>query len=147
MCGGETHSLSTCVWRGNTFCHFCTNGSLSLQKVISLFQISFTKQQINRIILLAHKSSIASRFQEQGYKLLVRWYRFLALLNKLYLHISRLCWHCNKEPGTLLHIFWLCHLLTPFCKEVVNMIKQLTSVDLGLDPLGYLLLLNVLPLR
>lgn len=154
---GHWHPLSSYVCRGNMYhirCHFFIltieppEGHVPsyIRRWEEDLQISFTTMQTERIISLAHKSSIASRFQEQGYKLLVRWYMFPALLNKLYLQASNICWQCKKEPGTLFHIFWACPLIISFWKEVGNWIKQLTSVDLGSDPLGYLLHLNAIPL-
>lgn len=40
-------------------------------------------QQTEKILLLAHKSSIANHYQESGYKIVTQWYRVPYLLHKM----------------------------------------------------------------
>lgn len=108
-------------------------------------QISLSKVQINRDILLAHSSSIASRFQDQDYKLLSKWYKVPVLLNKLTKSPS--CVGGVRENLVHYYIISICPSLQQFWAGVKNLVLQLTSEDIGTDPLGNLLHLNKVPLR
>lgn len=60
---------------------------------------TFPTTQVERAILFEHKCSIANKFQEWGYKILHRWYRFPITLHKMFPHVSNLCWRCGWEEG------------------------------------------------
>lgn len=47
--------------------------------------------------------------------------------------MSETCWRCNKEIGTLLHIWWQREMLMPFWSKVKEAIYQITESKLTLD--------------
>lgn len=102
---------------------------------------------MEKILLLAHKSSIANHYQESGYKIVTRWYRVPYLLHKIDQTISDKCWRCNAEVGTINHIFWTCPVLRPFWEGVTTTIQSLTSVELKVNPAACLLHLTERPIR
>lgn len=103
---------------------------------------AFSKDQKERILYFAHRSSIASRFQEVGFKILTRWYRVPTLLNKIYLSVPSTCWRCQQPNGLLLHIFWTCPRVHPFWDAIRRMVFRLTNISLADDPAQCLLHLN-----
>lgn len=106
-----------------------------------------TTQQRERVLVLAHKSSIASHYQEAGYKILTRWYRVPYVLHKMNPSLSDRCWRCDREEGSMLHVFWSCPLLRPFWEGVSSTIQSLTSVDLRDNPAACLLHLTTRPIQ
>ena len=54
--------------------------------------------------------------------------------------MTNLCWRCQKEEGTLLHIFWNCERVKDFWKMISEVIEEITEMSLGEDPATYLLL-------
>lgn len=107
----------------------------------------FTTQQREKVLALAHKSSIASHYQESGYKILTRWYRVPYMLHKMNPSLSDRCWRCGTEVGSMLHVFWSCPILRPFWEEVTSTIQSLTSVELKDNPAACLLHLTTRPTR
>lgn len=67
----------------------------------------FTDKQCTCILYFAHESSIASKFQEPGHKIVTRWYRVTAKLHRI-----------------TLHIFWTCLRVRPFWLEVCKLIHN-----------------------
>lgn len=53
---------------------------------------TLTDKQRDHVLFFAHRSSISTRYQETGYKLLTCWYRALSLLHKIFPSVSSLYW-------------------------------------------------------
>lgn len=77
-----------------------------------------------------HKGSMNVSIQENGYKTCSRWYRTPVKLHKYYPEISPLCWRCNADPGSLLHIWWDCPLIQHFWREIHRLTTNITSYPL-----------------
>ena len=101
--------------------------------------ITFTEIQKKKILLFAHKASMATKYQEGGYKILTRWYRTPAVLNRMYPQVANQCWRCQNAEGTIFHIFWECPKLKEFWTMVSETVLEVTEVDLGDNPSAFLL--------
>lgn len=101
--------------------------------------VLFSKAQENKILLFTHKASMASRYQEGGYKILTRWYRTPTVLNRIFPQVSSLCWRCQGAEGTMVHIFWECPGLKEFWKMASETINEISGVSLGENPAAFLL--------
>lgn len=56
------------------------------------------------------------------------------LLQRKYTNgIPNVCCRCNKEKGTMLHIWWHCDRLVPFWSKVKEIIYQIMETKLTLD--------------
>lgn len=77
--------------------------------------------------------------QENGYKILTRWYRTPSLLHTFSPTIPDTCWRCGKAKGTMLHVWWECDLIQPYWKEVHDLITHITTYSLTYSPAQYLL--------
>lgn len=106
--------------------------------------VTFTQKQKAKMLKSIHKTSIASRYQEGGYKILTRWYRTPSALQKIFPQVSDRCWRCKRGEGTMLHIFWECEEIKSFWGMVEETIKDITGVSLGSNPAAFLL--NDVPL-
>lgn len=82
--------------------------------------------------------------QECGFKIITRWYRTPTMLHKYFPLISDRCWRCNREEGSMLHVWWSCPLIQSFWKSVHKTIILVTSENLSFDPAQYLLHFNSL---
>ena len=69
-----------------------------------------------------------------------RWYRTPVVLNQIFPQVSNLCWRCQKEEGTLLHIFWNCEGVKDFWKMVSEVVEEITEMSLGENPATFLLM-------
>lgn len=123
--------------------HTSQNDPSYLKKWERDLNVTFTEDQKNRILFFAHKSSLCSKYQEITYKILTRWYRTPSVLASIFPDHSPLCWRCNTQTGTLLHIFWECPVLTPFWRQVLEIIYKLTYVSLQDNPAA--IFLNLTP--
>ena len=100
----------------------------------------FTQEQKDRILRFTHKASIASKYEEGGYKILTRWYRTPTVLHRIYPEISDICWRCLEAEGTLVHIWWECRKIQEFWKMVTETINTITGTNLIDRPAAVLLL-------
>lgn len=96
-------------------------------------RITITDSQWKRAFILAHKCSLSTRMQETAYKILTHWYTTPEKIHKWFPHSSDMCWRCNKDKGTLLHIWWQCEQIVPFWNKVVEFIYKITETKLTLD--------------
>lgn len=92
-----------------------------------------TDRQWQRDCIFAHKCSLSTRMQETAVKILTQWYATPAKLHKWCLQTSELCWRCQKDEGTPLHIWWQCPLICPYWTEVKRIIRHITETTLKLD--------------
>lgn len=100
-------------------------------------RFSPTKRQ--HILRFTHKSSIYAKTQETNYKVLSRWYRTPTLLHRIFPTTSDLCWRCQMDKGTLLHIFWSCPKLTQYWKVIRETVQLFTDRTIPNDPAFFLL--------
>lgn len=109
------------------------------QKWENDLSISLSKHDWENIFIKNHKCSLNVNVQENGFKIISRWYRTPSILHKLFPSSSPTCWRCLSGTGSILHIFWSCPILTPFWTSVHKIIKQVTSLDLEFTPAQFLL--------
>ena len=83
--------------------------------------------------IMTHKCSNSSRLQETGYKLLTHWYNTPDRLHKWDPQRSQICWRCQRDKGTLFHIWWSCPMIAIYWGKVKGTIKQITETKLVLD--------------
>lgn len=100
---------------------------------------TFTEDQKTRILFFAQKASVANKYQENGFKVMSRWYHTPVVLHKIFPQTSSLCWRCGQEEGTLLHLFWNCQKIAGFWSSVREVIHQITGIHLQLSPEVFLL--------
>lgn len=74
-----------------------------------------TDIQWRKACILSHKWSISTRLQEIFKKLLTQWYATPERLHSWYPQTTDVCWRCNNDTGSLLHIWWNCPLISDFC--------------------------------
>lgn len=110
-------------------------------------QKDITDNQWQTACSLAHKCSISTKLQETAYKLLTHWYITPYKLNKWSPEASDRCWRCEKEPGTLIHIWWQCPALENFWTEVRDIIRQITETQINLDAACCLLHISNFPYK
>lgn len=84
--------------------------------------LSSSKRQ--HILKFTHKSSLCSKIQETNYKILMRWYRTPDLLHTFFPEATDICWQCQKEKGTMLHIFWTCPGIKTYWTEVRRIVQK-----------------------
>lgn len=100
---------------------------------------SFNPTKRQRILHFTHKSSICAKTQETNYKILSRWYRTPAQLHKIFPTTSEVCWRCQRDKGTLLHIFWSCPKLSRFWKVIHETVQLFTDRTIKKDTAFFLL--------
>lgn len=105
----------------------------------------FSPTQWEDLLYFTQYSSIANRYQELDYKILVRWYRVTSVLHKIYPQTTVRCWRFQMAEGTVLHVFWTCDKLQHFWSTVRTLIKQLMVFDPGIHLATYLLHASHLP--
>lgn len=92
-----------------------------------------------------HRSSVSGKIQEGGYKLVTRWYRTPQRLHRIFPSVSDRCWRCEREEGSLYHIFWTCPLIRPFWRKVWEIAQHLWGNNLELEPLLFLFHYSSIP--
>lgn len=92
-----------------------------------------TKDQWLQACVFPHKCAISVRLQETSFKILTNWYITPNKLHKWFPTIPGHCWRCNREEGTLYHIWWECDLIKPFWNQVIKIIKHITKTKIHLD--------------
>lgn len=102
-------------------------------------QAHLTNEDWTTIHEYAHKSSLNVAIQENGYKIVTRWYRTHSRLHKFLADIPDTCWRCEWEVGTMLHVWWTCEKLQPFWKQVHDLISHVTTFSLDYTPAQFLL--------
>lgn len=108
---------------------------------------TFTKTQRSNITRFALKSSFCTKVQETNFKILNQWYCTPSLFHKYFLITSALCWRCQEEHGTLLHIFWSCTKLSGLWREIRTIIQKFTTHRVPNDPAFFLLHASAIPAK
>lgn len=96
---------------------------------------------------MAHKCSISTKTQETAYKLLTQWYFTPFKLKSWFPGASDRCWRCDRETGTLLHIWWQCPILETYWIIVRDIMRQITETRITLDAACCLLHISNFPYR
>lgn len=85
--------------------------------------------------------------KETNYKILTHWYYTPTKLRRLFPEASDRCWRCQREPGSMLHIFWSCDKLQHFWQEVRRISQKMTDHPIPEDPTFFLLHCTPIPLK
>ena len=101
--------------------------------------LDLTDTEWEDIYRMAHKGSVNVQVQENAYKILSRWYKTPLKLHRINPALSKVCWRCNLETGSFLHIWLSCPKLQPFWMEVQEYISKVTTFDLEFTPAQFLL--------
>lgn len=96
-------------------------------------------EQWQTIWTQAAKSSLCTLYKENTYKILLYWYMTPDTLHTIYPSSPDRCWRCQKERGTLLHIYWSCPLIAPYWTEVHQLLTGLLEVQVPMTPKLFLL--------
>lgn len=80
---------------------------------------------------------------EAAQKLFHKWYFTPERLAKIYPNTSPNCWRGCAQIGSLSHIWWECHLVRNFWRQVHNLIGALCGTPQFLSPLDLLLGLSI----
>lgn len=105
---------------------------------------SISSEDWSKSFLLTHKPTSSSKAQELHFKILLRWYRVPSLLPSIYPNTSNLCWRCSGAKGIMTHVWWDCPAIQPFWTKVIDVIHNITGLNLSNDPAS--LLLFMIPL-
>uniref|UniRef100_A0A8C5LYI8 Reverse transcriptase domain-containing protein n=1 Tax=Leptobrachium leishanense TaxID=445787 RepID=A0A8C5LYI8_9ANUR len=98
-----------------------------------------TEPQWDKILDLTHHCSIASKVQEAAYKVLTLWYRVPTQINQMFPDIPPICWRCNEEEGTMLHIWWSCRIVEPFWRTIHAVTSEFVDPPIPFCPASMLL--------
>lgn len=107
---------------------------------------TLTSKKKDKILHLAHVSSLAWSMVESNYKLLIRWHYTPAKLHRIFPSNSPLFWRNCGSDATHAHIWWSCPLIRPYWSKVLNLIHQITDIDLPQDPWITLFHSNSMPI-
>uniref|UniRef100_A0A8C5Q7B2 Reverse transcriptase domain-containing protein n=1 Tax=Leptobrachium leishanense TaxID=445787 RepID=A0A8C5Q7B2_9ANUR len=97
-----------------------------------------------KIFQTAAHASRSLHIQQSHYKFLSRWYLTPTRLHRIFPTATDRCWRCNRSPGTLLHIWWTCPLITNYWDAIFQIINEIT--DLALIPSPQVALFHLVPL-
>lgn len=87
----------------------------------------------------AQRQTVNSSLKLIQYKWLMRTYITPVKLHKFNDNIPDTCIKCNEARGTLYHCIWECLKVKSFWQDVINMIDQIVSKKLPLDPKLFIL--------
>lgn len=68
------------------------------------------------------------------YKIIHRFYFTPSKLHRMGLIGNNLCWKCQSEIGTFLHVIWGCKIVYPFWEKVVNHVSKWMGVAVPVSP-------------
>lgn len=94
--------------------------------------------EIGKIMRMAHTTSIDYNTIEMSYKCLTRWYITPGMAHNYQWKVSQLCWRGCKELGTMSHIWWTCPKIKKYWREVLQIIKNITIIEILEDLWGCL---------
>ncbi|CAH2327790.1 Hypothetical predicted protein [Pelobates cultripes] len=83
---------------------------------------------------MVHHCAIASKTQETAYKILSWWYVTPDHLQKMNPELDGKYWRCHGSPGSFLHIWWECPIITRFWSRVASIVSQFTDKPLPYHP-------------
>ncbi|CAI9564030.1 unnamed protein product, partial [Staurois parvus] len=83
--------------------------------------------------------NISMREVEVNYKCLVRWHITPSVEHKIDVERTQECWQGCGKFGTWFHIWWECPKIQSFWETIVNLIRKISGIKIGLDPEACLL--------
>lgn len=91
------------------------------------------------LTIFTHTSSVDTKMQDSGFKLLTRWYRVSTKLARLYPTLTDICWRGCGLRGTFLHIWWECAKLRPYWQDIGTQVKVILDLEISDSSLELLL--------
>lgn len=76
---------------------------------------------------------------EQNFKCIHRTYLTPVRLHRIFPNCSQLCFKCNMEIGTVMHVFWDCDKIKMYWKEIHKIIQKIIGKIFAMSPKVYLL--------
>ncbi|MEE6519461.1 hypothetical protein FKM82_031308 [Ascaphus truei] len=102
--------------------------------------INIDRETWEEIWQAASETSLCTTIKENIYKILFGWYLTPARLNQIYPQASDLCWRgCGHRGERMVHIWWTCPEIVKYWAKVQILIKEVTDLELPIEPLTYLL--------
>lgn len=68
------------------------------------------------------------------YKIIHRYYYTPSRLYRMGIAGNNLCWKCNEEEGTYLHMIWECSLVHPFWCKILAILEEWMGSNLPVEP-------------
>lgn len=94
----------------------------------------FDIDQWLKAAMASHKFSSCINHVELMRKIHLRWYLTPDRLAHMSLSSSRLCWRSCGQVGSLLHMWWVCPIISPFWLQVQALISEITGLQISLSP-------------
>lgn len=91
------------------------------------------KHTLEKILKLTHNSALDTKTAETNCKCIARWYATPNKISKFQLEMSSDCWRGCKALGTMVHIWWDCPIIKKIWKEVLQLIKEITNIEISED--------------
>lgn len=88
------------------------------------------EEEWERVFEIMHRGTIANKYQERNYKIVMRWYRCPVTLISINKGNTDLCWRCKVENGTMEHIWYGYHLVKGFWKKIYEIYYKVSGVEL-----------------
>lgn len=97
----------------------------------------------------SNKISTCYRVKENIFKIHTRWYMTPEKLNRMDPKISKMCWKCHKNGGTMYHLWWGCKKAKLYWKMIHEEIVKILGYETNKLPELYLLGLRMegIPVR
>lgn len=92
------------------------------------------KDTMHKIMKLTHSSVVNLKMVEMNYKCLARWYTTPDKTSIFQPEKSSECWRGCKAIGTKAHLWWDCPTIKKYCKEVLQLLKEITNKEIPADP-------------
>lgn len=108
---------------------------------------SISPVDLQKCFILTHKTSLASKAQEKGFKLLTHWYRCPSTLQWINPALPDTCWRCLSSKGTLLDIWWECPPVRRFWQKILDLYCRLMATSITPPPEVTLLSMILGPLK
>lgn len=88
---------------------------------------------------VSSKMATCYQVKENIFKIHTRWYITPEKLNRMDPKISKTCWKCHGNEGTLYHIWWGCNKAKIYWKMIHKAIVQILGYEINKLPELYLL--------
>lgn len=89
-----------------------------------------SEEEWERVFEIIHRTTIANKYQERNYKIVMRWYRSPVTLKLINKGNTELCWRCKIEKGTTEHIWYGCPLVIGFWNEIFQIYYKVLGVEI-----------------
>lgn len=92
------------------------------------------RNMVEKILSLAHHTSLDNRRTEIHYKVLARWYATPDRVSKMDGTKANTCWRGCSTVGTMAYIWWECPIIKAFWKKILSLTKDFTGREIEEDP-------------